>query len=1147
MKISFKLTLILAVLLAFVCIFASCTPNYTDTESLSDKQSDEGNTDSDEDFSDSEEENDSSTETDAEVGTGTESDTSTERDTSEDTESDTNTESDFDSETETDNNDVVTHEHVYDILFDQIKASCTQQGYTIYVCICGDELRTDFRGPYSHFYANAVEVAPTCTEQGCTLYYCECGDFEARDYIDALGHSFGDWYTSIQPSSEYEGEKRRECSICNEYETKPIPKIILYYDFSEDEDGNVLTISSDSPISYSSSFIPTSVTGNRTELAEIDKLILGENITEIFSLSEFSNVKSIVFSSNVEKICSYAIYNCMLLDNMYFEGNAPTLENLALIINAQKTAIVIPSDGASGFGNGLLFGEQPLYRDISNEIPKLTLNEYGEKTAAESVLLAGEIIKLFEDKEQMDLLIMPYTIDMAEYIEIKRFTLELTSKFETEIEKVNAIYSYLIENIVYDNDATYYSPYEVFKSNRAVCAGYIGLMHDMLSAINVTSFYTRGMTLSGCTETVETLLKETYTSDTHAWITVCFSNGDVKFYDPTWGVMDGYGYMEMDAEALGNHAITFEVGGLEVLIDEVDFSMLGGIHQFLHTDGKIYNTFDGTISFIPATTVINDWYLDIVNISIGNGSEVYIDATHQALGTAFNSGLYFYEYNDASQYLFATADGKIYHPYVVFNFLYTQAATFGENITIKINGLIYDNGFVFAKNEKGTYGVIAYLGDNQEITIPSEINGHKVVSVNAGFLEYNNTVTHVTLSEGIEYVARLAFNKASSLKYVYLPSTVNSQAINQYIAFENCANLEEIVVSPDNPYMLSLDGNLYSKDMKLLIFFAPKSASTFILPTSVEVILESAFHSSSIEYITLHNGLKVIGDNAFQYSTLKEITIPANCEIGHAAFMFSAIRTVVIEDGIESFGNSAFANCQMLTSIKLPSTLKAIPETAFMEATSLYEITLPSGVESIAYGAFSYSGLTSITLSESLTFIDTDAFFDCHRLFHINNLSALELIKCSEENGMIALNVITMSDTADESHIAVSDKFVFYINDEEIYLTNYIGTSKDVVLPDNFNSKSYKLSPYAFVGSTAQSWLIYTYVAPVWVNELNHYGKNVESITIPTTIKKIPDYCFEGWISLKTVYYEGPLLYWNTIEISSVGNSAILNAELKQK
>lgn len=103
------------------------------------------------------------------------------------------------------------HEHSYQ---PTVKApTCYEPGYTTYTCACGESYMDDnsyiealghnfVEGvctrcgatessvqPHEHSYQTSI-VAPTCTEKGYTLHVCACGDSYRDSYVDALGHNF---------------------------------------------------------------------------------------------------------------------------------------------------------------------------------------------------------------------------------------------------------------------------------------------------------------------------------------------------------------------------------------------------------------------------------------------------------------------------------------------------------------------------------------------------------------------------------------------------------------------------------------------------------------------------------------------------------------------------------------------------------------------------------------------------------------------------------------------------------------------------------------------------------------------------------------------------------------------------------------------
>ena len=80
---------------------------------------------------------------------------------------------------------------------------------------------------HTHSYIETI-TNPTCTEKGYTTYTCECGDSYVDDYVDAVGHNYGQWKYNgnavYNSSSDYKnGTQTRVCSVCGEEETIEAP------------------------------------------------------------------------------------------------------------------------------------------------------------------------------------------------------------------------------------------------------------------------------------------------------------------------------------------------------------------------------------------------------------------------------------------------------------------------------------------------------------------------------------------------------------------------------------------------------------------------------------------------------------------------------------------------------------------------------------------------------------------------------------------------------------------------------------------------------------------------------------------------------------------------------------------------------------
>ena len=77
-----------------------------------------------------------------------------------------------------------------------------------------------------HDYKSEV-TASTCTEMGYTTNTCSrCGDTNKSNYTEPAGHKPSDWIIDKQPTTDSEGSKHKECTVCGEkLETQPIEKI----------------------------------------------------------------------------------------------------------------------------------------------------------------------------------------------------------------------------------------------------------------------------------------------------------------------------------------------------------------------------------------------------------------------------------------------------------------------------------------------------------------------------------------------------------------------------------------------------------------------------------------------------------------------------------------------------------------------------------------------------------------------------------------------------------------------------------------------------------------------------------------------------------------------------------------------------------
>ena len=111
------------------------------------------------------------------------------------------------------------------------------------------------------------------------------------------------------------------------------------------------------------------------------------------------------------------------------------------------------------------------------------------------------------------------------------------------------------------------------------------------------------------------------------------------------------------------------------------------------------------------------------------------------------------------------------------------------------------------------------------------------------------------------------------------------------------------------------------------------------------------------------------------------MTIPSYIEglpvtaISSSAFSSnSTLKSVTLPSTLTTIGTYAFYNCTALTSVNFPSSLKSINSRAFDGCTLLKSISLNSGLKTLGYMAFARTGLSAVTIPDTVTTIGLRVF-----------------------------------------------------------------------------------------------------------------------------------------------------------------------------
>ena len=263
-----------------------------------------------------------------------------------------------------------------------------------------------------------------------------------------------------------------------------------------------------------------------------------------------------------------------------------------------------------------------------------------------------------------------------------------------------------------------------------------------------------------------------------------------------------------------------------------------------------------------------------------------------------------------------------------------------------------------------------------EIVIPSS-----VTSIGKGAFSFCYSLSEIVIPSSVTSIGKGAFFSCSSLIYISIPKSVICLNGNPFTRWNS--KLE--CLSPNFVYE---DDILFNKDKSRIISFRKQNIKSYVIPSSVTSIGDSAFSwCDSLSEIVIPSSVTSIGKGAFSYcDSLSEIVIPSSVtSIGNNAFSgCRSLSDIVIPSSVTSIGDGAFSDCGSLSSIVIPPSVTSIGDGVFYHCDSLSKIVIPSSVTSIGNNAFSdCRSLSDIVIPSNVTSIGDSAFSDCGSLSSI--------------------------------------------------------------------------------------------------------------------------------------------------------------------
>jgi len=234
-------------------------------------------------------------------------------------------------------------------------------------------------------------------------------------------------------------------------------------------------------------------------------------------------------------------------------------------------------------------------------------------------------------------------------------------------------------------------------------------------------------------------------------------------------------------------------------------------------------------------------------------------------------------------------------------------------------------GFLWYERKDDHISIRGYVGEPREIVLPEELDGKSVTEIGEHAFTSCSTLERVVFPKTLKSIGEEAFFGCAALKSAPLPESTEEIGTG---AFSWCFALDaeeafraparfggvsaaKIFGKPDVLGMLwyEIDGD------EIAIRGCSTSAVSLVVPSEID-------------------GRRVValGDYAF--------------------FLSPDLASITIPEGVTSVGAFCFRQCESLTKVDLPSTVKTLGQQAFAFSTKLENLTIPESVESIGRAAF---------------------------------------------------------------------------------------------------------------------------------------------------------------------------------------------------
>ena len=481
---------------------------------------------------------------------------------------------------------------------------------------------------------------------------------------------------------------------------------------------------------------------------------------------------------------------------------------------------------------------------------------------------------------------------------VNRLLNSLNVRNKSEYEKVKAVYDWVCQNVVYDenilNDPENLIPYTAYGAlvnKKAVTQGYVTLLYRLLLELGLDC---------------RVIVGELMTGDEHAWNIVKLGNV----------------YYNLDAtlDAQADPDVCFLRNSV---LNNTHYRYLDYCTTQFHRDYPMSAT-----DYVDGVPGEREQYF-IMGVC---GDDAYWGIDFDGALTIAGTGATYDYSGDGLE----RGSPWIYWRDGFDTVIVEEGITkLGEDLFLSDSESLPKNVASVTLPESLTAigeGAFRNCDNMTQIRIPDH-----VTDIASSAFESCDRLETVILGKSVEHIGRYAFAHCKALKQIQFSDSLKTIETG---AFSYCNSLTELTTPAG---LTVVDGFRWCDNLQ-----------TLILSDSVETIANSAFaESKGLKHIQFPAGLKEIRDSAFyNCDSLTTVTISASeAIVGRASFaLCDNLQTVYI--GAKSIVTSAFMHCSKLHTVVISADVQTIGPEAFRYDTALTGIYFEGDAPQIGNAAF---------------------------------------------------------------------------------------------------------------------------------------------------------------------------------------------------